>query len=333
MQVSVPEKKTEESFADQAAEELEEADEEEHMNLSFLQVRNPRAKIQSFIQQSAKDATATQAKLQDRVIQVLMEQGKKLGSPVLTALALKVSADPFVKVKKLINDLIQRLMQEAADEATKKGWCDTEMGKATKTRDQNFDKTVELNANLMSLEAQKASLEEEISTLTVEIADLEDSLTKTTKMRADEKAENEDTLSKAEAGLAATKDAYEVLETFYKKAAKATAELVQKKRAGRKTTLLQLKASPIDEDAPEESMGGAYKGNQEKAGGILAMLDVIISDFERTLKTTAADEKQALAEFTAFKKSTDTSIASKETQKTNSESMLKSTDNQIAEDR
>merc|ERR1719213_622112 len=89
------------------------------------------------------------------------------------------------------------------------------------TRDLNFDTTVQLNAETMALEAQKATLEEEISTLTVEIADLNDSLTKTTKFRADEKAENEDTISKAEAGLAATKDAYEVLETFYKKSSKA----------------------------------------------------------------------------------------------------------------
>merc|ERR1719310_1908597 len=248
---------------------------------SFLQINaSPRSRVRMLMQQSSKDASVQ--KLQERVIASLMEKAKKIGSPALTALALRMSADPFVKVKKLISDLIQRLVQEAADEATKKGWCDTEMGKATKTRDLNFDKTVALNANLMSLEAQKASLEEEISTLTVEIADLNDSLTKTTKMRADEKAENEDTLSKAEAGLAATKDAYEVLETFYKKSAKAKAELVQI----RKVSLLQegSKASPIDEDAPDSGMDGAYKGNQQKAGGILAMLDVIISDFERTLK-------------------------------------------------
>jgi len=317
----------EQSNTEAVAQELQLAEEEEKIDVSFIQAKSVRAKIHSFMQQSSKDSNSQQ-KLQERVISSLMERANKLGSPALTALALRMQADPFVKVKKLISDLIQRLVQEAADEATKKGWCDTEMGKATKTRDQNFDKTVELNANLLSLEAQKASLEEEISDLTVEIADLNDALTKTTKIRADEKAENEDTIEKAEAGLAATKDAYEVLEEFYKKSAKATAELVQTK----KTSLLQVKASPIEEDAPEESMKGAYKGNQQKAGGILAMLDVIISDFERTLKTTAADEKQALAEFTSFKKTTDTSIASKESQKTNAESMLKSTDNQITED-
>merc|ERR550537_1352684 len=207
---------------------------------SFLQVSSPRSRVRMLMQVSSKDVSTQ--KLQERVISSLLEKGKKLSSPVLTALALKVSADPFIKVKQLINDLIQRLIQEAADEATKKGWCDTEMGKATKTRDENFNKIKALNAGLMALEAQKATLEEEISTLTVELAELNDSLTKTTKMRADEKAENEDTLSKAKAGLAAVKDAYEILDTFYKKAAKAKVDLVQ------------MKASPIEEDAPDSGM-------------------------------------------------------------------------------
>merc|ERR1719159_940581 len=109
------------------------------------------------------------------------------------------------------------------------------MGKATKTRDENFGKIKGLNAGLMALEAQKATLE-------VELAELNDSLTKTTKMREDEKAENEDTLSKATAGLAAVKDAYEILQSFYKKAAKGKVELAQTK----KVSLIQVKASPIE---------------------------------------------------------------------------------------
>merc|ERR1719446_837600 len=120
---------------------------------SFLQVNaSPRSRVRMLMQASSKDVSTQ--KMQERVIASLLEKGKKIGSPALTALALRMSADPFVKVKKLISDLIQRLVQEAADEATKKGWCDTEMGKAEKTRDLNFDKSVDLNANLMSLEDQ-----------------------------------------------------------------------------------------------------------------------------------------------------------------------------------
>jgi len=251
------------------------------------------------------------------VIKTLVEKGSKLNSAVLSALAMRVSADPFLKVKKLIQDLIERLVTEAAEEATKKGWCDTELGKAKHNRDSNNDKIMELNAELEGLEATKASLEEEIATLTTQIADLNDSLTKETKMRADEKAENMDTLDKAKAGLAATKDAYDVLQAFYKKAAKGKVSLLQ--------------ASPVDADAPA-SHSGAYKGGQQKAGGIMAMLDVIISDFERTVKVTTEAESASHREFVEFERTSKTSIMSKETGKSQAESDLKTTDATIVED-
>merc|ERR1719158_1350176 len=197
-------------------------DDDYDFDLSFLQVSKPRLKIASLVKQASQVSTgeAQQAALKEKVIKSLVASGNKLGSAVLASLAMRVAADPFLKVKKLIQDLIERLVTEAAEEATKKGWCDTELGKATHTRDSNMDKVMTLNAELEGLEATKAKLEEEIATLTTEIADLNDSLTKETKMRADEKAENMDTLDKAKAGLAATKDAYDVLQTFYKKAAK-----------------------------------------------------------------------------------------------------------------
>jgi len=288
-------------------------------DLSFLQVSEPRLKIASLVKQASKVTTSEsqQAAQKDKVIKLLVEHGKKLNSAVLASLAMRVSADPFIKVKKLIQDLIERLVTEAAEEATKKGWCDTEMGKATHTRDSNMNKIMELNANLESLEATKAKLEEEIATLTTEISELNDSLTKQTKLRSDEKAENMDTLDKAKAGLAATKDAYDVLQTFYKKAAKGKVSLLQ--------------ASPVDADAPAVH-SGANKGNQQKAGGILAMLDVIISDFERTIKVTTETEKSAHREFVEFERTSKTSIMSKETGKSQAESDLKTTDSNIVAD-
>merc|ERR1719194_4139 len=295
-------------------------DDDMDVDLSFVQLaQQPRMKIASLVKQASKVSTgeAQQAALKEKVIMSLVASGNKLGSAVLSALAMRVQADPFIKVKKLIQDLIERLVTEAAEEATKKGWCDTEMGKATHTRDSNMAKIMELNANLESLEATKAKLEEDIATLTTEISELNDSLTKQTKLRSDEKAENMDTLDKAKAGLAATKDAYDVLQTFYKKAAKGKVSLLQ--------------ASPVDADAPAVH-SGANTGNQQKAGGILAMLDVIISDFERTIKVTTKAEKASHREFVEFERTSKTSIASKETGKSQAESDLKSTDSKIAED-
>jgi len=293
--------------------------------MAFLQIastRPARAKLASLLQRGRIGAETNEgsAARVDRAASALAEAGMRLKSPVLNAFALKLRTklafDPFVKVRKLVQDLIQRLVQEATAEATKKGFCDVETAKAKHSRDVNQEKVQRLNAETEAAEAQKANLETEIENLTTEIAELEDALFKMTKMRADEKAENQETVSKSKAGLEAVNDAYKVLQDFYKKASKNDVSLAQK-------------ASPIDEDAPAAPDGGAYKGGQQKAGGILAMLDVIISDFERTIRVTTDTEKNSLREFTEFERTTKTSIASKNSQKSNSEASLTATENQI----
>merc|ERR1719158_2596917 len=113
-----------------------------------------------------------------------------------------------------------------------------------------------------------------------------------------------DTLDKAKEGLAATKDAYGVLKAFYTKAAKSKVSLIQ--------------ASPVDEDAPGVH-SGAYQGNKQKAGGIFAMLDVIVSDFERTIRVVSEAEKEAHAAFVEFERTTKSSIMSAETGKAQAE--------------
>merc|ERR1719161_1772078 len=250
----------------------------------------------------------------DKVINDLVLKGKRLKSPILTSIALRVGADPFLKVKKLIQDLIERLIQEAAEESTKKGWCDTEMGKAASNRDKNMNAVMAINTDIQANQAKKAQLEADIQTLTEEIGDLNDAAAKQAKLRAEEKAENMETLDKSKAGLAAVKDAKNVLVEFYKKGAKGAVELVQE---------------PLD---TPDSPSGAYKGGQEKAGGIVAMLDVIISDFERSIKVTKDAENDAHREYVEFDRTTKSAIASKETGKTQAEIDAKSTEQLILEE-
>merc|ERR1719407_335552 len=84
----------------------------------------------SFMQLSARAGNPTQ----QRVAAFLREKGSTINSRVLSALAVRVEADPFEKVKKMIKDLIVRLMEEANEEAEHKGWCDTELGTNEQTR-------------------------------------------------------------------------------------------------------------------------------------------------------------------------------------------------------
>merc|ERR1712185_168807 len=99
----------------------------------------------------------------------LNRQANKLNSRILAQLAMQAqqpSSDPFAKVKKLIQDLIVRLMEEANEEAEHKGWCDTELATNEQTRKEKTAAVETLHAEIDELEASIAKLTEEITDLT-----------------------------------------------------------------------------------------------------------------------------------------------------------------------
>merc|ERR1719171_3053885 len=72
--------------------------------------------------------------VQDSVAAFLEQKAGSIGSRLLALVASKAAADPFTKVKKMIKDMITKLMEEANEEASHKGFCDTEMGTNKQTR-------------------------------------------------------------------------------------------------------------------------------------------------------------------------------------------------------
>merc|ERR1719230_2330330 len=95
---------------------------------------------------------------QERALAALAQQSAKLKSAALMDLVLRTQADPFVKVKEMIQQLIEKLVTEAAEDSSKKGWCDTEMGKAKNSQTSQMGTIIEANAELASLEAKKETL-------------------------------------------------------------------------------------------------------------------------------------------------------------------------------
>merc|ERR1719316_1554204 len=65
----------------------------------------------------------------------LKAAAEKTKSHTLAMVAQKAAEDPFAKVKKMIRDLIVKLMEEANSEAEHKGWCDTELATNKQTRE------------------------------------------------------------------------------------------------------------------------------------------------------------------------------------------------------
>merc|ERR1712159_216546 len=93
---------------------------------------------------------------QMRVAAYLKEQGSRINSRVLSALSMRVAEDPFKKVKKMIKDLIVKLMEEANEEAEHKGWCDTELSTNEQTRKEKTEAVETLHAEIDELEASIA---------------------------------------------------------------------------------------------------------------------------------------------------------------------------------
>merc|ERR1719311_1859051 len=110
--------------------------------------------------------------VRQRVMSYLQGRAQKLGSRYLSLVAARAADDPFKKVKKMIKDLIVKLMEEANAEADKKGFCDAELATNKQTREIKQAEADELSAEIEKGTALSAQLATEITGLSEAIAQL-----------------------------------------------------------------------------------------------------------------------------------------------------------------
>merc|ERR1719399_285285 len=106
-------------------------------------------------------------------------------SAALAQLASRISAairygqasgdDPFAKVKTLIVEMIDKLMKEAAAEASHKAYCDEEMSKTKAKKDELNADIEKLTAKIDEFSAASIALKEDVKELQKELAGLEES--------------------------------------------------------------------------------------------------------------------------------------------------------------
>mmetsp|Transcript_37530 Transcript_37530/g.104344 ORF Transcript_37530/g.104344 Transcript_37530/m.104344 type:complete len:725 (-) Transcript_37530:100-2274(-) len=285
--------------------------------LSFVQgVVETQVHSHGFLARAQAGASA-QAR-QEAAASLLRDEAHRLRSTSLATLASQLAADPFAKVKTLIQKLIERLLKEATDEATKKGFCDEELGKAKNDREARLQDVKKLHVELGGHEAKRDELEAEIAQLSESLENLKTVLATETTNRDAEKALNAKTLKDAKEGLGAITEAIDILKVFYKRAARAK---------------VLLQASPVDEDldAQDARAGfeGAYRGKQEASKGVIGMLEVIKTDFDRTIRITEEAEAMSHADFVAFERATKADISGKEEKKQLNEEDLATTNHAI----
>jgi len=258
---------------------------------------------------------------QQRAASFLADAAQSSGSRLLSEAAQRVAADPFVKVKKMVKDLISKLMEEATSETEHKGWCDAELAKNKQTRESRTQDVADLTAEIEDLTATIAQLTQDIADLAAAVKELDDAMAASTAERTESKATNEQTIKEAKEAQAAVEEATAVVKDYYAKSAEATAFAQQSQTPG--------------EDAPE-TFDKPYQGMLPEGGNVVDFLEVILSDFTRLESETAATEAAEQDEFETFMFESKKDKALKQNEsghkanmKTNKESALHSAEEEL----
>jgi len=166
-------------------------------------------------------------------------------------------ADPFAKVKGLIRDMIENLEKDAAADAQHKAYCDKEMGETLAKKADKEAAIDKLSTQIDTKSSRSATLQEEIASLQRALAKLASAQAEMTKIRQAEKAEFEANAPDMKAGLQAVKMAIQILREYYAK----------------------------DNIAHTAAEGAGT--------GIIGLLEVVESDFSKTLAEMSATEAAA----------------------------------------
>jgi predicted nucleic acid-binding Zn-ribbon protein len=241
----------------------------------------------------------------------------------MVAMRVKVAADHFVKVRAVIHDLINKLEDDAEAEATQKSFCDENMQSALADRDRANAELEAAMAELSKLGSEKETLEREIQELKDAIAANLKALNEALELRNTEKAENEATIETAQEGKSAVELAINILEQFYDNAFVQTGKYVPPNADREGLT--------VADRAPETFSNDDYEGKQGQSKGIIGLLDVILSDFERTIETTEDEEESAQSAYETFESDTKNDNGDKDSEITTKENRVSDIEDELVE--
>jgi len=227
---------------------------------------------------------------QARAAAFLRKRASLIHSDTLAQLATKVGGDVFTKVRQMVKDLIVKLMEEENSEAKQKGWCDKELATNEQARTKYTTNTEQLSASIDLNTAKIETLQTSINAKNKENSQLAQEIKDLTEQREEEKFDNEMTIRDAKEGQETVQKAIVVLKEFYAKASKAT-QLVQSERNARSRDRSE---SPEIFDAPYQGMSGLK-------GGVVGMMETVLSDFDRLEQETKSEEETAVTDFNKMK--------------------------------
>jgi len=232
-------------------------------------------------------------KARREAVAMLKAAAKKSGSTQLLALAATAGLDAFTKVIAAIDEMIADLKQQIADDVEHKDYCTKELAENEKATMIAQDEKSDLEAHIEDLKSTIDTLTKDIKTKEAEIAEMQVQIKRASEDREMENKEFQQTVADQRATQQILKKALDRFKVVY----------------GFVQTKAKAKQEP-GADAPPPPPGfSTYKKN-EGAGGVLSMMEGIITDAKIMETEAIKAEQDSQSAYESFVKNTNDSIAS-----------------------
>lgn len=227
----------------------------------------------------------------DQVAQLLQAASDKFHSQAFAQLASRARVgDPFAKVKGLIEKMINKLQQQALEEADKKAYCDKEKATGEAAKAKHERRLSLLNTRADKYSATIAQTKADMTQLSTEITEITVAVKDTTATRNDAEKAFNDLKEDHEHQIDVIQNAIQVLSDYY-------------------------------------NAEGASEGRSQgdSASGVIGFLQQIQSELEQALQTATANENSDKASTKALLNDFEVQLASKKASLKMAESKLKTT--------
>merc|ERR1712060_435699 len=209
-------------------------------------------------------------------------KGARLGSQPqldLIALALNGKSQGFVKVIKMIDDMVANLKTEQADDEAKKEYCDKEFDTSEDKKKELDLKVSDSATAIEELEGSIATLTEEIAALEAGIKALDAAVAEATEIRKEENADYEELKQSDTAAKEILAMAKNRLNRFYN-------PKLYKPPPVEEPTFVQISSHASDRVAPPPppETFGPYTKKTEANNGVIAMVDLLVKDLDKEMQ-------------------------------------------------
>jgi chromosome segregation ATPase len=236
-------------------------------------------------------ASSTETARREAAARVLETVGSKVSSRELVVAATAVRNDPMAVVKKTIDDMVAKLLQDKEDEIKQKDFCIEGLNtNQRETEVKNRDKE-EVQSRIDTLTNQIEQLTNEIDTLKAEIGAIQTNLKRAGEDREMENKDFQETVSDQRATVKLLEKTLDVLKGVYNK----KKSLVQEDPAG-----------------PPPPPGFKAYSKNSGSGGVMGMIQQIINDAKAEEAEAVHAEKDAQSAYETFVKDSNDSITQKQ---------------------